>query len=197
MRGRVPRPLRDFVYLLESMCLPGAIMKYDLFGPWELPRLAAGRFDRSPKALREFWEDVDEEFPDLSHACGCYIISVRNKAWYVGMCQAQDFRHECFTADKVLKIQDAMDGGNGVPYLLLIARQTPTGKFSKPSTNGYSDIAELELLLIGAALERNPELLNKSATKILREMVVPGFINSPKHSGNRTPVREFWKIMGM
>lgn len=172
-------------------------MKYDIFGPQELPLAKARRFTRDPKERRAFWNDFDQENPGLSYACGCYLISVRNIIWYVGLAQSQDFRHECFTADKILKIEDAMHGGGGPAHLTLIARHTNGGRFSKPSVNGYRDIADLELLLIGAALERNDHLLNKSATKVLREIEVPGFINSPNGCGNQSSVKAFKKIIGI
>ena len=163
----------------------------------ELPRARACRFTREAREKREFWEEIDEENPGLSYACGCYLISVRNRLWYVGLAQKQSFRYECFTPDKILKIEDAMDGGGGAAYLTLIARQTGNGRFSRPSINGYRDIKDLELLLIGSALERNDELLNRSATKILREIVVPGFLNSPHGCGNDTSVKAFRQIMGI
>jgi hypothetical protein len=90
-----------------------------------------------------------------------------------------------------------MDGGDGAAFITLIARQTPNGRFSKPSINGYRDIQDLELLLIGSALERNENLLNRSATKVLREIVIPGFLNSPQGAGKRTSVKAFQQIMGI
>jgi hypothetical protein len=60
-------------------------------------------------------------------------------------------------------------------------RATGTGKkFSKPTNAGYRDIDFLQTLLIGMALERNDNLLNVRDTKLLREMVAPGVINSPR-----------------
>jgi len=35
-------------------------------------------------------------------------------------------------------------------------------------------------MLIGMALEKNPDIYNVKKTKLLREMKVPGIINSPK-----------------
>lgn len=172
-------------------------MHYDIYGPFELPLAKPGRLARLPADRREFWDELEEEYSGLAGACGCYLVSVRNRIWYVGMAGKQEFRRECFTPDKILKINDAMDQGSGRAFLTLIARQTNGGRFSKPSGNGYRDVRDLELLLIGAALERNPALLNKGATKVLREMVVPGFINSPTHAGNRSSVKAFWRIMGM
>lgn len=172
-------------------------MNYEIFGPYELPRYKAGRFTRDAGDKRAFWDELEGEADGLSYACGCYLISVRNRIWYVGLAQKQSFRFECFTPDKILKTEDAMDGGGGAAYLTLIARQTASGRFSRPSINGYRDIEDLELLLIGSALERNEDLLNRSATKILREIVVPGFINSPHGCGNQSSVKAFRQIMGI
>ncbi|MBK8477256.1 MAG: hypothetical protein IPL39_13445 [Opitutaceae bacterium] len=172
-------------------------MNYGIYGPFELPRHKARHFTHEASARREFWHDLDAEYPGLPDACGCYLISVRSRVWYVGMAQRQSYRYECFTADKILKIERAMDGGGGSAYITLIARHTSSGRFSKPSINGYFDIQDLELLLIGSALERNADLLNRSATKVLREIVVPGFLNSPLGAGKRTSVRAFQRIMGI
>jgi len=171
-------------------------MRYDIFGPFPLPLHKARRFVREAQDRRVFWDELEDETPGLSYACGCYLISVRKCVWYVGMAAGQDFRHECFTADKILKIERAMDEGGGPAHLTLIARQTSGGRFSKPSARGHGDIGDLELLLLGPALKRNHDLLNRSATKILREIVVPGFINSPHGCGNITSVKAFRKIIG-
>lgn len=172
-------------------------MIYDLFGPYPLPLEGARRLARDAAERREFWDNLEEVEPGLSYACGCYVVSVRGKVWYIGMAERQDFRHECFTPDKILKIDDAMHGGRGVAFLTLIARHTSGGSFSRPSINGHRDVRQLELLLIGAAIERNPRLLNRSSTKVLREIVVPGFINSPAHSGKKGSVKAFARIMGL
>jgi hypothetical protein len=172
-------------------------MKYDIHGPMELPRDRAQRFTRNAREKRAFWEEMDEGQAGLSYACGCHLLSVRNRIWHVGLAQKQSFRDECFTSDKILKTEDAMNGGGGAAYLTLIARKTNGGRFTRPSVNGSRDIADLELPLIGSALERNENLLNRSATKNLREMVVPGFINSPHGCGNDSSVKAFRQIMGI
>ena len=172
-------------------------MIYDIFGPYPLPLDRARRLARDASQRREFWDNLEELEPGLSYACGCYIISVRGKVWYIGMAEGQDFRRECFTPDKILKIDDSMHDGGGPACLTLVARKTAGGRFSKPGCNGHRDVRQLELLLIGAALERNTLLLNRSSTAILREVVVPGFINSPSHSGKKASVKAFSRIMGL
>ena len=49
-----------------------------------------------------------------------------------------------------------------------------------PTGATHPDIQFLEAMLIGTALRRNPEVLNVSGTKLLKEMTVPGLINSPR-----------------
>jgi hypothetical protein len=75
---------------------------------------------------------------------------------------------------------EVLDAHNGTPQLFLIARLTPTtGRFSKSGRNGYNDIDYFESMLIGMALEKNKQLQNVRKTKFLRELVVPGVINTP------------------
>lgn len=170
-------------------------MEFSVNGPFLLPRTDDGVFTREARDKRAFWEEVEVKCERLPEACGCYLFSIRNRIWYVGKASSQSFRQECFTPDKVTKIDDAIRLGKGECYLTLIARKTPSGKFCKPG--GFNDIDQLELMLIGAGLERNKELLNKHATAVLRDMVVPGFINSPRGAGNALSVLAFRKIMGI
>lgn len=51
-------------------------------------------------------------------------------------------------------------------------------RFCKPQP--ACDIDFLEQFLIGQALGRNPNLKNLAKTRMLRGLVVPGFINSPR-----------------
>lgn len=54
----------------------------------------------------------------------------------------------------------------------------------------------LETMLIGIALETNPELANIKKTNLLKEMVVPGVINSPR--GNPpTRVQDLKNALGL
>ena len=69
-------------------------------------------------------------------------------------------------------------------------------KFSKPAKSGYRDIDYLETLLIGMALDQNYDLMNVKKTKFMKEMVVPGVINSPQ-SRPTTPVTELRNALGL
>lgn len=171
-------------------------MNYEIFGPFEVPR--DGRLTtRNAKARKAFWATVHEEVEDLPDACGCYILVVRNKAWYVGMAEKQTFKKECFQPHKIVQYDSAMGKAKGVPYLIFLAKMTPSGYFASPGKNGYADVQSLEQLLIGAAIDRNPNLCNIKDTKVLREMNVPGFLNTKKGQSNSEAVKEFRLAIGV
>ena len=155
-------------------------MNFDVFGGFEIHRKSNrhGVFDKA------FWERVRASEPLLPDACGCYVFAVKNGqnivAWYVGKTEKNTFQRECFQATKVNYYNDVFASKNGTLLLFLLPRKTGSNrKFSKPTKTGYRDIDFLESMLIGIALERNSSLMNVKKTKMLREMHVPGVINSP------------------
>jgi hypothetical protein len=171
-------------------------MNYDVFGGYELPRKAnrLGEYDKS------FWVKIEEKKPGLSDACGCYLFVLKNgdnlKSWYVGKAERQAFRQECFSAAKRLIFNDILIEKNGTPLLFFLPRMTNKNKLCKPTVWKYGDIEFLETMLIGIALEENPELANIKKTKHLREMRVPGVINSP-HAAPTLPVRDLRNALGL
>jgi len=84
-----------------------------------------------------------------------------------------------------------------VPCLYFIAKLTPNGDFSSPSKNGHIDVATLEQMLIGLGLSRNPEIVNIRGTKLLREMNVPGIINTQAGQGKAYAVQEIRSLFGI
>jgi hypothetical protein len=65
----------------------------------------------------------------------------------------------------------------GISQLYLIAKVQDDGKLRRPGKNGVRSIRKLEELLIGACLIKNPKLVNKSTTRHLKEIHVPGYMN--------------------
>lgn len=133
----------------------------------------------------EFWDRVDSGVEDgLSGAIGCYIFSIRAGKgvlpWYVGLAIKQSFRRECFTSHKLVHYSNAIAGRKGTPLLTLIPKYTPSGKLVRPTGSSHRDVEFLEAMLISNCLRRNKDLSNKKDTKFLREMVVPGLLNTPK-----------------
>ncbi|ESZ51718.1 hypothetical protein X731_03875 [Mesorhizobium sp. L2C054A000] len=99
----------------------------------------------------------------------------------MGKAERQSFRQECLTEDKVGKFNSVLEGRKrGRPYLYLYARTTAGTKvFSRPSRSKHHDVRYLERMLITFALDRNAFLINKQETAMLRNIVVPGLMNSP------------------
>lgn len=155
-------------------------MKYEIFGPFEVLR-SGSLVDRSSVKKQEFWSYVDMEVPGLSDAVGCYIFCVGNKPWYVGLAEKQNFRSECFQPHKINAFNSGLDkAGKGKPNLIFLSKMTSTGRFAKVGVNGHKSSRVLEDMLIGMALANNPMLENIRGTKFLKELVVPGLINTPK-----------------
>lgn len=171
-------------------------MHFSIHGPFDIKRVK-GRIDKRPRSLRHFWETVDEATPGLSSACGCYVFTIRGVAHYVGMGNKQTFRRECFNPHKLLAYNSALHEHNGVPRLLLVARRTRSGSFSKPSKNGHRDVAFIESVFIGAALARNPDLQNVRGTKLAERIHVPGIINGTRGEANSKSVRALKSAIGV
>jgi len=154
-------------------------MKYKVLGPFEI-KCNGNTVAYKPSELREFWDVVNEQCKGLSLACGCYLFATNaGTPWYVGKTCKQNFAHEVFAHHKLTYYNEVVANRNCIPTLFFIAKTTENGKFVKPSKKGYTDVDFLERLLIGAALRKNKNLFNVKESKNLKEMIVPGFINSP------------------
>ena len=171
-------------------------MQFEIYGPYDVPR--NGRLvSRTRSDKGEFWNAVDGDVEGLSEACGCYVFAVRGRAWYVGMAERQCFWDECFSDHKVNQYNQALQSVSGQPYLFFIPKVTPGDRFARPSPNGHRDIRLLENLLIGIALRRNPELQNIRGTTLLREMNVPGVLNTRQGQGRAGTVQDLRHVLGI
>ena len=174
-------------------------MIYFPYGPFPMPRSATKRrIDKDSQG--DFWRNIDTEYDDLSYAVGCYIFSIRRSGgrplpWYVGRTN-KNFRSECFDDHKLEHFNNALDENSGTPLLTLIAKHTPGDNFANPSVNRQLDIEFLEKHLIALAIRCNPELKNKKDTKFLREIVVPGILNTPpvRQSRSVSELKELLKL---
>lgn len=163
-------------------------MNYDVYGPFEIIR--DGKLvDRSARVKRQFWESVEEEERGLPSAVGCYVFCIGKKPWYVGVAEKQSFRKECFQPHKINAFNSALNKQQGKPQLLLISKVTPGGSFAKAGVNGHKASRFLEDLLIGMALARNQDLENIRGTKLMKELAVPGVINTARGKASKNSVR--------
>lgn len=154
------------------------MFEFKPYGPFEIPIVDS---EVAKTELNSFWNRINEKHPGLQDAVGCYIFAtyVRGTArpWYVGKTEKASFKKETFQLHKLEHYRKILKTRKrGISHLYLIARITGTGKFRagkspRPST------AKLEELLIGACLIKNPKLVNKTTTKHLREIRVPGYMN--------------------
>lgn len=170
-------------------------MLFKIHGPYEIPRnghLVSG----SRRDKRDFWDMVETDMEGLSSACGCYVFVIRRRVWYIGLAKRQAFRFECFSPHKINQYNEALQTVNGHPSLLLIAKVTSRGRFSRPSSQGHRDIEFLENFLIGLALRRNPNLLNLRGTKLLREINVPGVLNTKQGQARSVSVQNLKEALG-
>ena len=161
-------------------------MRYEVFGPFTIPRKPNGLVDRRAAAQRDFWDNVVASADGgLPEACGCYVFAVRAAKgivpWYIGLTEKRTFRKECLGAHQAGIYNDVLAAKEkGRPLLYLLAKRTPTGRLVKPSKNKQADIQFLETYLIGHGLNKNSKLLNQKKTKFLKSMQVPGVLNSNK-----------------
>ena len=98
----------------------------------------------------------------------------------MGLAEKQSFKKECLASHKLVHYNNLIAKRKGTPLLTLIAKYTPTRKLVNPTGSRHQDIRFLETMLISNCLVRNSDLCNKKDTKLLKEMVVPGLLNSPQ-----------------
>ncbi|MBN2269892.1 MAG: hypothetical protein JXN61_04715 [Sedimentisphaerales bacterium] len=173
-------------------------MNYTIYGPFTIQKQPNGLIARGHSARSTFWSGVEEEVESLPSACGCYVFAIRAargvKPWYVGKAVKQSFEKECLNLHQLTTYNEVIAKRKGTPLLFLIAKKTKKGKFSKPGRAHQKNIDFLETVLIGAALDKNPKLMNIQKTKFLKRMCVPGFMNTPRRRATKAE-SEFRKVI--
>ena len=129
---------------------------FKVHGPFTVPVRAGRKIDR--QALNDFWnETVGEE---LTNSRGCYVFAMAQGRGslpvYVGMTRRQVFARECLNDRNQLSLNEVLEG-RGKLVLHLIAH-AGRGRLNE------SAILELEKYLIDIAADRNPEILNRTAS---------------------------------
>lgn len=173
---RLAASSRDLARLEDSVL-------YENYGPFPMPVDEHGNLRIGDRDLsKAFFRCTDETAPGLAKACGCYVFAMRSARattpWYVGKADKTAFGTECFNDRNMRTYFNHTRDRKGSPFLFLIARMTPTGRFAKPYPSGTADVDFVESYLIGVALRRNPDLLNVKKTRLYRDLKVPGCINA-------------------
>lgn len=121
---------------------------------------------------------------------GCYVFCIGGRPWYAGLAERQSFNRECFSLHKVVAFNSALNQvGKGIPQLLFIAKMTKQGRFAKPTINKHKATRFLEDMLIGMTVAANPRAVNVKGTKFLKELRVPGVINTQKGKAAKRSVK--------
>lgn len=175
-------------------------MQFSVHGPFELPRQSS-LIDNSAAAKKAFWKAVDAKVPNLSGACGAYVFVVKARRgglpWYVGLTTKKTFKDEALGPFQINHYNPPLAGKVGVKaHIFFIAKRTPTKRFARPSRNSHADIEFLEIFLFGIALNRNGSLRNAKNTRFLKNICVPGIINSPPRPPYKDE-RELKSILGL
>jgi len=174
--------------------------KFEPFGPFKMP-VDGVAIDSSREKEKRFWELVETECDGLPDAVGCYIFAIRAgkgvRPWYVGMTEKASFRKECWQPHKLLQYVGALQKRKkGTPVLYLLAKQTPSGRLTKPSKRRLGAVHALEQLLINTCILRNSKLLNKKTTKHFRGIEVPGYMNESPGARTRH-ARRLANVLGV
>lgn len=175
-------------------------MKFIVYGPFTL-ECKQGLVDSSGAAKKRFWAAVEESVPGLPDACGCYVFVVKAKRgalpWYVGLTTKRVFRAEATGSHQINHYNPPIAQKVGVkPQLFLLAKQTPTGRFAKPSSNSHADVEFLEKFMFSLGLNRNANLRNSKNTKFLKQLVVPPILNAPRRRPTK-PETAFKNALGL
>jgi hypothetical protein len=178
-----------------------AAMYFSIHGPFEFVRRRDPNgvsIEDNKQAKRDFWANVRNEDRSLPSACGCYLYAIQAgkgiTPWYVGMANKQSFEKECFASHKINIYNKVVARCKGTPILFLLTKRTKTKRAAKPSATGHADICFLETFLIALAIAKNPLLRNVQMTKMLRNLQVPGLLNS-RIGQPRAPVAKLKKAL--
>ena len=156
---------------------------YDLFGPLTIPRAKKTNRVASSK-LAGLWAEAEDTADGLSTATGCYLFGIRAgrgaTPWYVRQAKLS-FQRECFTDNKLVRYNEVLaDHKRGTPFLFLVARMTPGGKFQRELNAREAN--RLEAFLLDLCLRANINLKNKGGTSFVRDTHIPGLLNSDLRS---------------
>lgn len=154
----------------------------------------------SKKFLDDFWADVDYYYEGVPDAIGVFIFSIRTSRgrmpWYVGKSDKNGFINDCFSKKKLSLYNEALKIQKGTPYITFIPAYTKSGRFVRARKNPNATVNALQKLIIGAALKKNKELINVKKKGALSNIVLPGYVNTPRGRA-KWEVVDFRKLIGV
>ncbi len=174
--------------------------KYKVYGPYDLP--SAEELKVGERAEREFWTALDprdEKFGNrIKKAYGLYVFSRKIRGArcpvYVGKTnKGQGFGGRVFGDEKFRRIFLPELDRRGVLQLHLIVKMTEKGKIGQ---NAGRYIDELESFFIALGYLQNDEIVNKRGTTFLKNVRVPGIMNTGKKGRIKDSARTLKKVLG-
>lgn len=155
-------------------------MQFDVAGPYEITRHGSKQIITKDSRL-DLQSELDEEWPGLKNACGCYIFGKRAGGgiipWYVGKAGRRPLLNESLNPSNITNYNKVLDK-KGTPVMFLLPVVTPQGKLrNRPSGGNFAALDFLERWLIAEALSSNPNLINSKETRFLRNIRVVGLLN--------------------
>lgn len=177
-------------------------MKFDIYGHFPIPR-EGKTIVLNAQSRKKFWREVGDMYckPDLPDSHGCYVFAIKAAKgytpFYVGKADTSSFRQEVLNPYNIEKYNNVLiRRKSGTPILFLLPRVTDAGNFGQVTTKEKPAIGALEDMLIARAIRKNKNAQNISGTKMLREIVVHGFMNSGrgKHSAEASELQKVFKI---
>ncbi len=166
---------------------------YKLIGPLDLDR-EEGLLTRASLKMTKWRND---DWDCACEANGCYVFGLRRgdkiTPWYVGMTHEQAVWDEATSQRNLGIYNQVLRERAGYPVLCLLARLTPTGRAVYRDLK--SEIEKVEFLLIGAALDENPDLMNVKESQFLSELVIPGWFGAGRGKPSHAAVA-FARMLG-
>lgn len=164
-------------------------MNFDVYGPFAIPRFGKGKLitDESFNALST---TIGND--DLINSCGCYLFAIKAgkgyKPWYVGQASKTKLLQESLNSTNREKYNKKTTEMKGTPVLFLLPKLSAGGKFAKPTQKKDGNLKVVNFLeewLIGIALHKNPNLINKKSTFFLKNLHVTGLYNPKKGTATK------------
>ena len=174
---------------------------FGVYGPYPIEGLHNKLIVTDASSEKNFWAQVEEDVPGLSTAIGCYVFTLKasgpHKPYYVGKTE-NSFKRESLEGHKIKVFNQVLKTRKrGTPELFFLPQITPKGRFVKRSEREKRAIKALETILIAWAFEVNENIKNIRGTKMLREIVIPGFMNSPLTGRPSSPVQYLREAFGI
>ena len=164
----------------------GKRINFTVWGPFKLFCDPEKKYQITKDSGPELAAQLDSKDKKLADSHGCYMFALRAgkgyTPWYLGKASKSSLAKEAMNFSNILSYNGVINSHNGTPVLFVIAHMTPGRKFHKKSTGSGKNAAIdfLENWLIGKALEKNHELINRQQTNFLKNLRVDGIFNARK-----------------